>query len=63
MYLPSRSDYRALGKTFSLLAWILLVAWWFYPLIIVLAFFYHCIRAIEWVVLWIIEEVKNDRDC
>lgn len=59
--LPGPSDYRAFAKGIGLLLWILLVAWWLYPAIFVVMFFWYVIKAVDWTVQYVIEEVKYAR--
>lgn len=59
--LPGPSDYRAFAKGIGLLLWILLVAWWLYPAIFVVTFFWYVIKALDWLISFVIEEVKYAR--
>lgn len=54
MYLPGRSDFRAVGRGLSLLGWILLISWWYLPLLFVI---YTCIYGYK-LLRWIGEEVN-----
>ena len=51
---PSLNDYRGIGKGMGLLAYVLFVAWWYYPLLIVI---YTCIYSWK-ILVWLGEEAN-----
>lgn len=54
MYLPGKSDYLAFRKGLGLIGWILLISWWYLPLLFIV---YTCIYGYRFLI-WIGEEVN-----